>query len=531
MLGFSFVTQRARPAWVFLAALLTSGVVGLSSSPAALGACSTGSATFSDTGSEQCYIVPAGIGELQIVAIGAQGGAGELGEAGGIGAQVTSDVGVTAGETLYVEVGVGGGAGGVNGAGAGGGASAVQTCSSATTGCTPTGLPGDPRLVVAGGGGGGGAAGARGGAAGALSGVTCEAGSSGQNGTSGETTNWGFGGGGGTCGAGGAGGAAGTDGGTAGTAGSAGSGGTNSGGNFGGGGGGGGYYGGGGGGASGNEASGGSGGGGSSFGPAVSVLQAAGTGTPSVAITPLAPKVSLGASGSLTFPGTQPQQTVSAPQTLTISNTGNAPLSISSLTFGGSDPGDFFVGSNGCLGEIAASTSCSLTIEFAPQETGARSATLEIASNDPASPASVTLSGLGGQLPQGPPGTNGTNGTNGTDGANGAQGPPGPAGMVELVTCKTVTKKVKGKRRSERVCTTKLVSGTVKFTTAAVERASVSRAAAVYATGTAVLTGSGRLRLLLSRLRRMPAGGYTLTLKSRRGRQTITRRVQITIAR
>lgn len=241
----------------------------------------------------------------------------------------------------------------------------MQTCSSATPGCTPTGLPGDPRLVVAGGGGGGGASGALGGAAGALGGVTCEAGGAGQRGTSGETTNWGFGGGGGTCGAGGPGGAAATNGGTAGTAGGAGSGGTNSGGNFGGGGGGGGYYGGGGGGASGNQASGGSGGGGSSFGPAGAVLQAASTGTPSVAITPLAPTLSLGASGSVTFPGTQPQETVSAPQALTISNNGNAPLSISSLTFSGSDPGDFFVRSDGCLGEIAASSSCSLRIEFA----------------------------------------------------------------------------------------------------------------------------------------------------------------------
>ena len=84
-----------------------------------------------------------------------------------------------------------------------------------------------------------------------------------------------------------------------------------------------------------------------------SVLQAAGTGTPSVAITPLAPTLSLRASGSVTFPGTQPQETVSAPQPLTISNNGNAPLSISSLTFSGSDPGGYFVGSDGCLGEIA----------------------------------------------------------------------------------------------------------------------------------------------------------------------------------
>lgn len=43
---------------------------------------------------------------------------------------------------------------------------------------------------------------------------------------------------------------------------------------------------------------------------------------------------------------TQPLETVSAPQTLTISNIGSMPLAISGLTFVGSDPGDFFVGSD-----------------------------------------------------------------------------------------------------------------------------------------------------------------------------------------
>lgn len=79
------------------------------------------------------------------------------------------------------------------------------------------------------------------------------------------------------------------------------------------------------------------------------------------------------------------------------------------------------------------------------------------------------------------------------------------------------------------MCTAKLVSGTVTFKTAAVDRARVSRAGAIYATGTAVLTGPGRLRLLLSHLRTMPAGAYTLTLTSGRKGRPITRRMQITI--
>jgi hypothetical protein len=43
---------------------------------------------------------------------------------------------------------------------------------------------------------------------------------------------------------------------------------------------------------------------------------------------------------------TQPLETVTAPQTLTISNIGSMPLAISGLTFVGSDPGNFFVGSD-----------------------------------------------------------------------------------------------------------------------------------------------------------------------------------------
>lgn len=83
MREFSLGTQRAGLGAAFLSTLLTVGAVWLATSPPALGACSTGPAAFSATGMEQCYTVPAGISELQIVAIGGQGGAGTLGEAGG----------------------------------------------------------------------------------------------------------------------------------------------------------------------------------------------------------------------------------------------------------------------------------------------------------------------------------------------------------------------------------------------------------------------------------------------------------------
>src|SRR5579875_664528 len=126
------------------------------------------SVTFTSTGSEQTFVVPAGVTSLHVVVVGAPGGQGGIGGgAGGKGAVVTADIAVTPGQTLYIEVGGAGGdgafggAGGFNGGGnggllppfvggGGGGASDVRTVSSAQ----PNSLA--SRLVVAAGGGGGG---------------------------------------------------------------------------------------------------------------------------------------------------------------------------------------------------------------------------------------------------------------------------------------------------------------------------------------------------------------------------------------
>jgi hypothetical protein len=107
-------------------------------------------------------------------------------------------------------------------------------------------------------------------------------------------------------------------------------------------------------------------------------------------------------------------------------------------------------------------------------------------------------------------GANGAAGAQGPGGPTGAQGPAGPAGKIELVTCKKVGKKQK--------CTTKLVSGTVKFMTAGLAaRATLSRHGVVYAAGTARLA-HGRMSLRLLPVRRLQPGKYTLTLIGGTGR-------------
>lgn len=122
-------------------------------------------------------------------------------------------------------------------------------------------------------------------------------------------------------------------------------------------------------------------------------------------------------------------------------------------------------------------------------------------------------------------GTNGSNGSNGSNGAAGgqgavgpagpagAQGPAGPAGQIQLVTCKTVKK---GKKNAQQ-CTTKLVSGTVKFTaTGASAHATLSRHGLVFAAGLARVARGG-LSLRLVPLRKLHKGRYTLTLISGSG--------------
>jgi hypothetical protein len=374
--------------------------------------------------------------------------------------------------------------------------------------------------VAAGGGGGGAASGSGGGAGGAGAGDVVGDGAAGSGsagppgGAGGTESAPGAGGGSGSAGSDGCGGAGQSSGSVA----------------YGSGGGaGGGYYGGGGGGYTFGDGGGG-GGAGSSLGPAGAGFAADSTGTPSVTLTPLRLFASIQAgAASLTFP-TQAQSTIGAPLTLTIANaqTATAPLQITGLAFTGADPGDFLIGSSTCSGAVQPGQSCQVTLDFAPAAQGERTATLEIIGNDPNGPATVGLSGTGGSLPTG------ATGPAGAQGAQGVQGPPGPKGApgkIELVTCRTVSEKVKGQRRQVHKCTGRLVSGTVKFTLAPGSfHATISRNGRVYARGTSVAAGLAPGWLVLNDRRPLTHGRYTLAFSGRRGPHRINRRMTITIA-
>jgi hypothetical protein len=515
---------------VVLVATVVAVLVGAGSASAGLptGCTESGTTvtcTFTAVGTEGTFAVPVGVTSISVVADGAAGTTNANGYGPGAGAQVSASLTVTPLETLYVEVGIGGAAGGSFDGGHGGGESDVRTCSVSGS-CPALGGPQDPRLIVAGGGGGSGAygGGGAGGAGGVGAGTTCNAGGNGGSGSGGQT---GFYGSGGTCSAGGAAGAGATTGGVAGSAGTAGAGGAGgSNGNFGGGGGGGGYYGGGGGGSSGSGAgNSGGGGGGSSYGPSGSVFTTA-SGAASVTISYAVPTAQT-TSSSLAF-GTQAQSTVSSPHTVTITNQGGAPLVVTGITFAGTDPQDYLVTSNGCLGPVAVSASCSIGVRFAPQQQGPSSATLQIASNDPGSPLVISLSGAGSSPSQGatgatgPAGPAGPAGASGAVGAKGPAGPRGSAGTFALLECEQSKPNQSGS--VTETCKERAVEGAITTGGSRPGWARLERGATPLASGVIVSAGTLRTEILLAHKRPLPAGRYTLLVHRRAGgRLTISK--------
>lgn len=96
---------------------------------------------------------------------------------------------------------------------------------------------------------------------------------------------------------------------------------------------------------------------------------------------------------SLTF-SSQTLGTSSTPQAVTLTNTGNAVLSITSIGITGTNAVDFSQ-TNDCGSSVAASASCAVNVTFTPQASGTRTATLSISDNAQGSPQTVVLSGTG----------------------------------------------------------------------------------------------------------------------------------------
>jgi hypothetical protein len=107
-----------------------------------------------------------------------------------------------------------------------------------------------------------------------------------------------------------------------------------------------------------------------------------------VELSQLAQPVANLSTTSLSF-ASQLVGTTSVPQSITLSNFGDAALNISAVT----TSGDYQA--NGCSGSILAAGSCELSISLTPTNTGDRSGTVTITDNASGSPRVINLDGTG----------------------------------------------------------------------------------------------------------------------------------------
>jgi len=112
--------------------------------------------------------------------------------------------------------------------------------------------------------------------------------------------------------------------------------------------------------------------------------------------------------GQLSMPAgvTMPDTSVgatSAPSTVTISNVGSVAVTVSSIA--SSNVAEFAVGASTCA-SVAAGASCSFSVTFMPAASGARSASITVASTGSGSPQAIVASGNGLAGSQPPPSPN-----------------------------------------------------------------------------------------------------------------------------
>ena len=97
---------------------------------------------------------------------------------------------------------------------------------------------------------------------------------------------------------------------------------------------------------------------------------------------------------SVTFANTQVGG-ASGSQAVTVTNNGSAAATSLVVSLIGANPGSF-TQTNNCGASLAAKATCTINVVFAPQSSGTQlTATVSVASNDPASPATATLKGTG----------------------------------------------------------------------------------------------------------------------------------------
>ncbi len=94
--------------------------------------------------------------------------------------------------------------------------------------------------------------------------------------------------------------------------------------------------------------------------------------------------------------GSQAVSTVGSRRTFTITNSGNAPATITGVALTGDDGAQFDLAGGGCRGAtLAIGASCEAKVRFAPEEIGAKTATLRVDSDAASSPNEAVLTATG----------------------------------------------------------------------------------------------------------------------------------------
>ena len=111
------------------------------------------------------------------------------------------------------------------------------------------------------------------------------------------------------------------------------------------------------------------------------------------ALTGTGPKASFNVT-SLVFP-VQLAGTVSAPQTVTLTNSGGTAFTISSIAISGPQSADFQITNTTCGSSLATSVNCTVSVIFYPSGNGSRSASLLFNDSVVGTPQAINLIGTG----------------------------------------------------------------------------------------------------------------------------------------
>jgi hypothetical protein len=85
----------------------------------------------------------------------------------------------------------------------------------------------------------------------------------------------------------------------------------------------------------------------------------------------------------------------SSSTTFTLTNSGTSLLTINSISIGGANANQFSIPSRTCGNSLGVGASCTIDVQFSPNNRGTYNATLQVSDNAPNSPQTATLTGTG----------------------------------------------------------------------------------------------------------------------------------------